>query len=287
MKKNLLFLLSVSLLITSCNLFNSHGKKFEVDDKSTVYYKGEGVTEAEAKILGDYFKANGIFDGKEEKAVQLTKDGDEYIVRIVIKEDVVKKDEERFKTIFWYWQDLISQGAFDGKPTRVILTDNQFSDIYTLDVMKKITVGPEHYVYLKGNSVNETEGKRIADSLEVIKFFDYTAGAVLLTKEKGSHVFRFLANETRQNDKSLDYNIVLENLKYIISKYILDNSNVDLVVIDADFNDVKNIKDPTDERKAFIDYSITGQPTETYQNTQYTNQQQVSASDDDVDGGSY
>ena len=58
MRKLLMLLLPLTLILTSCNLFDNYGKKAEINDKLTVYYKGEGVTEAEAKKLGAFLEQN-------------------------------------------------------------------------------------------------------------------------------------------------------------------------------------------------------------------------------------
>lgn len=276
MRKILLVLLPVAVLLTSCDLFTNYGKKVTINDKNSVYYKGDGVSEADAKKLGDYLAQIGIFDGKDEKAVQLSKNGDAYVVRIPIKEDVVNKDRNRFETIFWFQQDLMSENVFDGKKTRIILTDSKFKDKTSLDEMQKVAIGKSNHVYFKGSGIKEKDAQNIGDSLLSAKFFDYTTGDILLTKEKGNYVIRFLPNEQQQKNTSLDYNIVLENYKYIISKYILGGDDVELIVIDNDFNEVKTVKDPPDSRKLQIDQVISGQQqqqTDPYgqQNDQYSN----------------
>jgi hypothetical protein len=279
MRKNLLLLpVLFSLVLTSCNLFNNYGKKVKINDKLNVYYKGEGVTEDQAKKLGAFLE-NNRGENKGDLAAQIMKEGESYLVKIPLNEEAFNKDKEKFKTLFWYMQDMISELVFEGKKTRIVLTDDKLKDKETIDEITKITVGKEHYVYLKGNGVEEKEGKRIADSLELMKFFDYTAGAVLVTKEKGQYSFRFMANDVRKNDQSLNYDIVLENLRYIISKYVMNGSDINLVMIDTDFHDIKKINEPPADRKLIIDNAIAGQPSEPTESTQYTNNTETS--DDD------
>jgi hypothetical protein len=292
MKRTLWLLIAAGALLTSCNLFNNHGKKVRINDKSTVYFKGEGVTEAEAKKLGEYLSKNGVFDGKEDKAVQILKEGDNFVVRIPVKQDVINKDREKYETQFWFWQELLSENVFDGKKTKVILTDDQFKDVTILDDLNKVAVGKDHFVFLKGNTVKENDARKIGDSLETAKFFDYTAGAVLLTKERGEFTVRFLANEQMKAAKGEDYNSILENYSYIISKYILDGNDVSLYLIDDEFNILKKIKEPNDQRKAMLDQLINGQTEQNnpYNQTQYTQEQQQqtqTATDDHIEGGSY
>ncbi|HEY0355697.1 MAG TPA: hypothetical protein VGC29_05810 [Flavisolibacter sp.] len=258
MRKILLCAVAVSVLLTSCDLFGNFGKKVEINEKNHVYYKGDGVTEDDAKKLGNYFVEAGAFDGKEEKSIQLSKDGDAYVVRLVIKEDVINKERERYETIFWYWQDLISENVFEGKKTKVILTDDKFKDLVTLDEMQKIKSGDAHFVYYKGKGITEKEAKEVASKFEENGIFPYTTGSVLLTKEKGGLVVRFLPSaEQVQADKDVYY-ATLSNLQYLVGKYVLDNKEVKLVVIDEEFNDVKKFDELTADQKMNLDMSMNG-----------------------------
>lgn len=264
MKKIVLVLLAASTVLTSCDLFNNYGKKVKINDKSTVYYKGDGVTEADAKKLGDYLAQNGTFDNKEEKAAQLTKDGDAFVVHLPMKADVFNKDKERYETMFWFWQDLISEGAFGGKKTKVILSDEQFKDVSVLDEMNKVAIGDANHVYFKGKGITEKEAKNLGDSLKVAKFFDYTTGDILLTKEKGVFAIRFLPNEAKQSENKESYNLGLSDYKYLISKYVLGGDDVNLYVIDMEFNDVQTVKMTSDDRKAYFDQIMKGESQTEY-----------------------
>lgn len=260
MKTTLLLLLASLPALLSCNLSNGYGKKLKINDKSEVYYKGEGITEAEAKKLGDYLLRIGYFDNSIRKTVQLMKDkkDDAYIIKFVVDEEALKKKRETAVMTFWYWQDMLSTSVLDGRKTKIILANTKLEDIEKMDELTRINVGKEHYLYLKGAGIPEAEGRRIADSLESasLKFFDYTAGAALLTRDKGTFTLRFMASNARQADRSTDYNIVLENLRYIISKYVLDGRSLNLVMIDGEFNEIRNINEPTEDRKLLIDQLI-------------------------------
>lgn len=273
MGKFLLMAAAISVLLTSCDLFGNFGKKVEINEKNEVYYKGEGVTEDDAKKLGKYFEEIGVFNGKEDRSVQLSKDGDAYVVRIVIKEDVVNKDKERFETIFWYWQDMISENVFKGDKTKIILTDDKFKDLTALDEMNKVKVGEDHFVYYKGNGIKEKEAKEIAKQFEDGQFFAYTNGSVLVTKEKGVLSVRFLPNPDQINADKAGYYATVGNLQYLIGKYVLD-TDVKLIVIDEEFNDVKDFDELTADQKTVLDMRMNGtQPQE--DPNQYTNQTDV------------
>ncbi len=287
MKKILLVAVAFSVLLTSCNLFGNFGKMVEINDKSEVYYKGEGVTEDDAKKLGKYFEEIGVFNNKEEKAVQISKEGDAYIVRLVIKEDVVKADQDRYETIFWYWQDMISENVFNGGKTTIILTDEKFKDLISLDEMNKVKAGKDYFVYYKGKGIQEKEAKDIAERFEQHLIFPYTNGSVLVTREKGELIVRFLPNTAQLEADKAAYYATLANLQYLIGKYVLENEDVKLVVIDAEFNDVKQFSELSSEEKTVLDLRMQGTTPENDPNQFTNNQVTPPVESDDVEGENY
>ncbi len=267
MKRILLLSASLMLLLSSCTDF---GTKVQIDDKSEVYYKGEGVTEADAKKLGAYFKQIGVFSGAEEKAVQLSKDADAYVVKLVIKEDVVNKEREKYETIFWYWQDMISENVFDGKKTKIILTDNKFKDLITLEEMNKVKAGDKHFVFYR-KGVSKKEAENIAEKFEKEGIFAYTDGMVIASKESNQLVIRFAPTPEAEKDGTFYYS-TLTNLQYLLGKYTL-NENVKLIVVDNDFNDIKKFDELSAAEKTVLDQRMQGvAPAE--EPAQYTNNPQ-------------
>ncbi len=288
MRKILLLLLPVTLILTSCDLFNNYGKKYKANDNNEVYYKGDDVTEADAKHLADYLLKTGYFDPKKGETVQLTKQDGKYHVRFVYNKDVYDKSKDQIATIFWFLQDQIADNVFNGSKVNISLTDDKLKDFETIDDVNKVVIDGSHKVYYKDNGVKEKDAKFIGDSLAATKFFDYTTGDIMLTKEKGNYTIRFLPNEQLQKEKGADYGTILENYKYIISKYILNGDDVDLIVLDAEYNEVKNVKEPSDQRKTLIDQMIAGtvnqqqEPTG-YDQTQYQGQVQTNPNETPVD----
>lgn len=288
MRKLLLLSLPVLFLLTSCDLFNNFGKKVKINDKLSVYYKGDSVTEADAKKMGAFLEANRG-GNKDELTAQITKDGEAYVVRMPVNEEAFNKDKEKFEKLFWFMQDLISENVFEGKKTKVILTDNKLKDKLVLDEITRITVGKEHYVYLKGNSIKEKDAKEIAEKFEKENIFSFTQGAVMLTKEKGNLFVRFLANVSQVNNGKETYYATLSNLQYLVGKYVLEGEDVKLVIIDEEFNDVKDFDELTADKKTLLDMRMNGdqqQTNEPYTQTQYNTQDQTqdattTQSDDD------
>lgn len=126
MKKLFFLLVSATLLFTACN---DHGAKVSINDKSEVYYKGDGVTEADAKKLGDFLLKQGYFTTTDTRSVQLLKVGDAYTVKFVVDEEKLKKDKENVLLGFKVWQMWIKDNVFNGAQTNLILADDQLKDL--------------------------------------------------------------------------------------------------------------------------------------------------------------
>jgi hypothetical protein len=258
MKAILALFLSSSLLLTSCNLFDNYGKKVSFG-KSEVYYKGDGVSETDAKKLGDFLIQTQWLDSTKGASVQVTKDKDAYWVRFVYDKAVYDKNTQQINLSFWYLQDILSQNVFGGQPTRIALADNKFKDFETLEPVTKVMIG-QNVVYYRGNGIKESDAKTIGEKLGKEEFFPFVNGGFLLSKEKGAYQIRFLPNPEKIKDGEERYYAILTNLQYIFSKYTLAE-DVRLIVMDNDFNDVKQFGEPTAEQKDYMDKAMTGQQT--------------------------
>ncbi len=127
MKKLFLFLLTVSFIFTSCD---DYGKTVTINEKSEVYYKGDGVKEADAKSLGDFLLKQGYFTTTDTRAVQLLKDGEAYVVKFVVDEEKIKQQDTASVTMgFKVWQMWIQEGVFKGAKTKVILADAKLKSL--------------------------------------------------------------------------------------------------------------------------------------------------------------
>lgn len=137
MKSIILSLLVVASL-TGCK--NSMGKKVSIEgSKGVVYYKGDAVTEADAKKLGNYLKDNlGYFNNTVEKSVQLQKGGDgTYEVRFATSEEQLKSAPtlgDEFKKI----GAAMSIEIFNNAPVNVVLTDSKDKALQTLPFDKDL-----------------------------------------------------------------------------------------------------------------------------------------------------
>ncbi len=123
-------MLVVMVAIAACNLLNPYGKKVNINSKSEVYLKGEGVTEAEATKLGNYLLKIGFFDDSTQKSVQLLKDST-YVVKFVVDAEALKQNPSA-EVSFMAIQMLITDSVFNGNKVRVVLADSNLKDIKTV-----------------------------------------------------------------------------------------------------------------------------------------------------------
>src|SRR5664279_1393538 len=118
------------LALASCT---SYGKKVTFEgNKGEVYYKGEGVTETDAKATGKFLEEQEYFlKDNKERSVQISKDGGRIKARFVIDQKAlasVPNADETFALI----GALLSKEVFNNTPVDVIYTDEGFKDIQTI-----------------------------------------------------------------------------------------------------------------------------------------------------------
>jgi len=109
--------------LVSCS---DYGKKVKIEGtKSEVFYK-DGVSEDEAKQVGDILK--GDFLGNEKRAsIQVVKENGEYTVRFVYDKDYYEKNPG-FDKAFREYAVKISKEVFGGKKVNVALSNDHFKD---------------------------------------------------------------------------------------------------------------------------------------------------------------
>lgn len=142
MKQIILGLLAVVSLAACSN----HGKKVKVDGtKGEMLYKGEGVTEDDAKKTGEFLKAAGYFNAEKGSTVQVTKEGDAYTLRFVYDQKIYESmtgAEDAFKMM----AIKASQEVFGGAKVNVALASKSMKDFKTLpydEAFAKSIMAPE------------------------------------------------------------------------------------------------------------------------------------------------
>ena len=111
-----------------------NGKKYTVNDKHHIYYKGNGVTEDDAKKVGTYFTNSGLF-GDTDMDVQIAAEknsGDMKVRFIVDKSKVTPQVEAGFLNI---GNDMANK-IYPDKTLHIILTDDHFDDIKDVGTAK-------------------------------------------------------------------------------------------------------------------------------------------------------
>ncbi len=111
-----------------------NGKKYTLNDKHHVYYKGDGVTEDDAKKVGTYFTNSGLF-GDTDMDVQIAAEknsGDMKVRFIVDKSKVTPQVEAEFLNI---GNDMANK-IYPDKTLHIILTDDHFDDIKDVGTAK-------------------------------------------------------------------------------------------------------------------------------------------------------
>ncbi len=242
MKKIILSLLVV-VSLTACT---NYGKKVKVEGtKAEVYYKGEGVTEDDAKKTGEFLKSASLFNSGKGASVQITKEGEEYTIRLVYDKavaDTLKGIDEAFKLI----AAQASKEVFGGKKVNIALANKSFKDFKTIPYDEAVAKSLETPTTTDGETVltkadfdhdsagdidfywkgiSDEESKTIADYIVQNGSFAGGTAELYMTKEGDRYLIRFPVIESARTDAT-----IISKLGEV-SKQIKDN-----VFADAPFS---------------------------------------------------
>jgi len=277
MKKILFFLLPFTVLVSSCNLFNDYGKKYKVNDKSSVYYKGDGVTEADAKKLGDYLLQGQYFDTKTDKAVQITKDGDTYVLHFVVDKDKLEKNKDAVGT-FWRLQYNISEDVFNEKPTKIILADDKLKDVQTVGGIVKYNVKGKNDIFYNDDDFKKSDIESLGKLMVDQGYFDGTGEKqIYVTKEDGTNMVRFIVNKDAVQTNIDSYLPVYEYVQFLIKDNVFNGKNTSMLLTSTAFEDFQKVPEITVDQKNQIEQQLKTasqqQSDPNYNQTQYNDQQ--------------
>lgn len=240
----------VSMFVSSCS---NYGKKVTFEGtKGEVYYKGDGVTEADAKKLGDYLKTVDYINNTKETSFQLTKKADTYIFKLVIDKafyDSAKGLDKSYKAL----GALVSKNVFEGKKVDVGLTNNVFEDFKTIPYdetyTKTATEGVDGFgkdvlidgtkgeVFIKGDGVTEADAQKLGQQLKKISFFNNTNNvSVQLLKAANGFIVRFVYDKNFYEttpDAIKNFNLIRGS----ISNDVFGGQNVDIRLADEKMQD--------------------------------------------------
>src|SRR5690349_23053406 len=128
----LIFFLLSAVCLASCTNF---GKRVKVEGtKGEIFYK-EGVTEEEAKKVGDVLK-DGFFSSDKEASVQVVNDSGAYTIKFVYNKDYFEKNpglEKEFRA----YASKISKEVLNGKKVNIALTNDRFREFKTFPFVEE------------------------------------------------------------------------------------------------------------------------------------------------------
>lgn len=271
--KSVVKMLPVLLAITAFTSCANYGKKVKIEGtKGEVYYKGDGVTESDAKKLGTFLKESEYFDDKKVKSVQLMKAGDRYTVRFVADKAAYEKlpdGEQNFKE----YGVQIAKAVFGGTKVDVALADENMEDFKTIpydatvaqaptpttETSNTSTVSNENnggdgsggslsdyhqnvaggvHFYWKG--ITDEESKTIADYIVKNGSFYTTEGNVniIMEKEGDKYLVKFPVADEYLQDPS-----IAEELKTVsqqIKDNVFANASYSFIMTDTKLNNIRS-----------------------------------------------
>jgi hypothetical protein len=130
--KAVLRMLPLLLAVTAFTSCANYGKKVKIEGtKGEVYYEGEGVTESDAKKLGEFLKKEKFYTNEKKASTQISKIGDRYIVRFVYDKAFYEKTPDVEK-VFKAYTNEISKIVFGGSKVDITLADNTMKDFKSI-----------------------------------------------------------------------------------------------------------------------------------------------------------
>lgn len=125
--KKIIVTIALGFLVIACNFFSPYGKKVTINNTLEVYYKGDNITQNDAKKLGD-FLADTWKESTNKKSLQLLKENNIYLIKMVVDTEKVKTDSSLTFSLMAI-QYLLESQVFKGEKVKFVLTDNTFKDI--------------------------------------------------------------------------------------------------------------------------------------------------------------
>lgn len=224
-----IFLFLSTVTLTGCDLLKGHGTRLTFG-AGEIYYK-DGITEAEAKKMGDYLLSAGFFDETEPKSVQLIKREDVYVFRMVTDE-AYAKDASFERTISFAAIDF-SVDVFNQAKVDVELTDASFKTLKSISASGTRETRGSVDIY-RSNEVDESSAKKVSDYLESIGFIGERDMTLSYAMDGDTFVYEMVTVENAENDDEVrEANKALAGL---ISAEVLDNKPVRLHFLSSDFN---------------------------------------------------
>lgn len=253
MKKTFIVIALACTLLTACE---NYGEKLEVSS-SEVYFK-DGASEPEAKKLGEFLKKQGYFDSSKKATVQLVKDKDDYVVKMVVDEKEINKDKAFYQRYFWFVQDLISKEVFNGKKTKIVMADKGLKEIESVGAIAKANINPKNSVYYNPENITAADVQKLGDNLTKLGYFNGSKDLdVFLDKEKGENHLRFIVDEAAVAANKEEIMPFFKASKYVIEKNVFNNQKAKVLLTSLELKDIEEVKELSAAEKAAIDAELS------------------------------
>lgn len=252
MKKLFLLLAGAVALASSCNNFTEPSeKKVTIDDQYEVYYEGD-VTKEEAKALGDFLAEEELFKEEGDKA-RLTKEDDEYLVYLAYDEESYDRNKDLYLFGLNTFPARISKDVFNGEPTRLILSDEEFAEVEEVKKINMIKAKGNGLVYYSGRGVTKTEARKLGDYLKEINYFNgENAKMVWLTQKDGEYIVRFIVDRKKVNENKDEVVHAFQVFQHLISLKVFSGQKANVLLTDTKMKDMQNVGELSSQEKASI-----------------------------------
>ena len=123
MKKAMYFLfICMVFLFTSCNRF---GKKIKISDRTDIYIRDNSVTEAEARLLGNFI--DNIYQSEYARRFQIAKDSGIYNIRMIVDKGEFERNPALDQT-YMALRSLIQTKVFPSSKVKLMLSNDEFQE---------------------------------------------------------------------------------------------------------------------------------------------------------------
>lgn len=103
---------------------------------------------------------------------------------------------------------------------------------------KKITIDDTMEVYMKGDSVNENQAKKIGNYLVKLWSDSKQKKSLQLTRDSGTYVVKMVVDESKlKKDSTIDLSFMA--LKTLLEAEVFNNQQIKFVLTDNTFKDIK------------------------------------------------
>lgn len=128
MKKTLSFLAIFTVIICiSCT--GRFGKKIKISDRTDIYIKDTSVTEAEARVFGDYI--DHVYQSDYARRFQLAKDSNTYFIRMIVDKGEIEQ-KPGLEQSYMALRYLIQTKVFPSSNVKLILSNDEFEGYKTI-----------------------------------------------------------------------------------------------------------------------------------------------------------